>query len=185
MVQYDAMMHSTTFATALGDFTVVWTDTGVRRVFLPGNDATELAERLAGLGASSAEPTNAIATVLDQIEDYAEGQVVDFTAVPLDLSGVPDFHSSCYAHLLTFAWGQTTTYGEMARHLGDVNLSRAVGQAMGANPIPLIIPCHRVLAAGNGAGGFSAPGGATTKRIMLALEGVQIGAPPGQMQFAF
>ena len=185
MVQYGARMHSTTSATALGDFTVVWTDAGVRRVFLPGNDATELAERLAGFGASSAEPTNAIAAVLDQIEDYAEGQVVDFTSVPLDLDGVADFHRRCYAHLLTFAWGQTTTYGEMARHLGDVNLSRAVGQAMGANPIPLIIPCHRVLAAGNGAGGFSAPGGATTKRIMLALEGVQIGAPPGQMQFAF
>ncbi|MBO9587739.1 methylated-DNA--[protein]-cysteine S-methyltransferase [Devosia sp.] len=178
-------MYSTTFATALGEFALVWTDCGVRRVFLPGGEPSEIAGRMAKLGAEPAEPDRTISALLDQIEDYAEGEEVDFSAVSLDLTGVPDFHRRCYDILLTIGWGKTTTYGDMARQLGDVGLSRAVGQAMGANPIPLIIPCHRVLAAGNGAGGFSAPGGTSSKRVMLALEGVSMGAPPGQMQFAF
>lgn len=178
-------MYSTTFQTALGEFALVWTDRGIRRVLLPGGGPAEVAARLAKMGAEPSEPTRAIAAVLDQVEDYAEGEEIDFSSVSLDLEGVPEFHRRCYDILLTIGWGKTTTYGDMARQLGDVGLSRAVGQAMGANPIPLIIPCHRVLAAGNGAGGFSAPGGTSSKRIMLALEGVSIGAPPGQMQFAF
>lgn len=180
-----ARMYSTTFATALGEFALVWTDQGVRRVYLPGGEPADVAERMIKLGAKPAEPDRTIAALLDRIEDYADGQEVDFSAVGLDLAGVPDFHRRCYAILLTIGWGQTTTYGDIARQLGDVGLSRAVGQAMGANPIPLIIPCHRVLAAGGGAGGFSAPGGTDSKRVMLALEGVSMGAPPGQMQFAF
>lgn len=178
-------MHTTTFATALGDFTLVWTDHGVRRVFLPGNERADLSQRLAAMGAKESEPTRAVASLMDKIEDYADGQAVDFSAVELDLAGVPEFHCRCYAVLTTISWGKTMTYGEMARQLGDVGLSRAVGQAMGANPLPLVLPCHRVLASGGGAGGFSAPGGAATKRIMLALEGVVPGSPPGQMQFPF
>ena len=180
-----ATMYSTTFPTALGEFALVWTDRGVRRVFLPGGEPAEIAERLAKLGAEPSDPTREMAAVLDQVEDYADGEEIDFSSVSLDLEGVPEFHRRCYDILLTVGWGKTTTYGDMARQLGDVGLSRAVGQAMGANPIPLIIPCHRVLAAGNGAGGFSAPGGTSSKRVMLALEGVTIGTPPGQMQFAF
>ncbi|WP_449395510.1 methylated-DNA--[protein]-cysteine S-methyltransferase [Devosia riboflavina] len=178
-------MYSTTFPTALGEFALVWTDRGIKRVFLPGGEPAEVAERLAKMGAEPGELTRAIAAVLDQVEDYAEGEEIDFASVSLDLEGVPEFHRRCYDILLSIGWGKTTTYGDMARQLGDVGLSRAVGQAMGANPIPLIIPCHRVLAAGNGAGGFSAPGGTSSKRVMLALEGVSMGAPPGQMQFAF
>lgn len=178
-------MFSTTFDTALGELALVWTELGIRRVFLPGNEAIALDHRLAQLGAQRAEPPRVIAAVLNRIEDYAEGQSVDFADVALDLERVPEFHRRCYDILLTIPRGSTTTYGDMARRLGDIGLSRAVGQAMGANPIPLIIPCHRVLAAKGGAGGFSAPGGTATKRIMLALEGVILGAPPGQMQFAF
>ncbi|KRA99327.1 hypothetical protein ASD83_02020 [Devosia sp. Root685] len=178
-------MYSTTFATALGEFALVWTDRGIKRVFLPGGEAAEVEQRLAKLGAAPSVPDRAIAAILDQIEDYAEGQQIDFSAIALDLDGVPDFHRRCYDILLTIGWGATSTYGDIARQLGDVGLSRAVGQAMGANPIPLIIPCHRVLAAGGRAGGFSAPGGTSAKRTMLALEGVSMGAAPGQMQFAF
>lgn len=178
-------MHSTTFNTALGEFALVWTDRGVHRVFLPGNEAIALEKRLADIGAERADPPRVINAVIDRIEDYADGEAVDFSEVALDLEGVPDFHRRCYTLLLTIARGTTTTYGEMARNLGDAGLARAVGQAMGANPIPLIIPCHRVLAARGGAGGFSAPGGTATKRVMLALEGVSLGAPPGQLQFSF
>ncbi|HWV21179.1 MAG TPA: methylated-DNA--[protein]-cysteine S-methyltransferase [Devosia sp.] len=178
-------MYSTTFATALGEFALVWTGRGVRRVLLPGGEPAEVAERLAKMGAEPGTPDRTIARLIDQIEDYAEGERVDFSEAALDLDGVPDFHRRCYDILLTIGWGETSTYGAIARQLGEVGLSRAVGQAMGANPIPLIIPCHRVLAAGGGAGGFSAPGGTSAKRTMLALEGVSMGAPPGQMQFAF
>lgn len=110
---------------------------------------------------------------------------MDFSAVVLDLSNIPDFHCRAYQSLARVGWGKTTTYGELARQLGDVSLSRAVGQAMGANPMPLVIPCHRVLASNGRAGGFSAPGGTATKVAMLALEGVQVGAPTGQMSLEF
>ena len=178
-------MFYTIFETALGEFALVWGETGLRRVFLPGDYRDAMVQRLEQLGATVAEPDRRMDVLANRIEDYAEGIEVDFSDTALDLSGVPEFHRRCYDLLLTIPWGQTTTYGEMARRLGDVNLSRAVGQAMGANPLPLVIPCHRVLAAGGGAGGFSAPGGAATKRVMLALEGVRPGSPPGQMQFAF
>ncbi|KKB79829.1 hypothetical protein VW35_04860 [Devosia soli] len=178
-------MFSTTFDTALGQFALVWTDRGIRRVFLPGNEAIALEYRLDILGAERGEPPRAVASVIDKIEDYADGESVDFAETALDLDGIPSFHRRCYDMLLTIPRGSTTTYGDMARQLGDIGLSRAVGQAMGANPVPLIIPCHRVVAAKGGAGGFSAPGGTATKRVMLALEGVNLGAPPGQMQFAF
>ncbi|HTM78554.1 MAG TPA: MGMT family protein, partial [Devosia sp.] len=117
---------------------------------------------------------------------YAEGALVDFTGVQLDLAGMPQFHRRAYEVLVQVGWGQTTTYGALARQLGDVSLSRAVGQAMGANPIPLLIPCHRVLASDGRPGGFSAPGGAESKLRMLALEGVSVGSgDPAQQSFAF
>jgi methylated-DNA-[protein]-cysteine S-methyltransferase len=179
-------MYSTSFPTALGEFVLVWTHQGLRRVFLPGDEEAAIEQKLGALGAERAEPTTVISALADRIEDYADGLNISFVDVTLDLDpAVPAFHRRCYEFLLTIGWGQTTTYGDIAKTLGDVRLSRAVGQAMGANPLPLIIPCHRVLGAGGTTGGFSAPGGAATKRIMLALEGVSPGTPPGQMQFAF
>jgi methylated-DNA-[protein]-cysteine S-methyltransferase len=152
---------------------------------LPGTDRAALLERINRDGAQAGEPTRVIEAVINQIEDYAAGEAVDFSAVPLDLEKVPEFNRRAYALLLQVGWGETTTYGALARQLGDVALSRAVGAAMGANPIPLIIPCHRVLASDGKAGGFSAPGGAESKLRMLALEGVSVGAPAGQMAFGF
>lgn len=177
-------MEIALFDTALGRFGLGWTERGLARVLLPGDDDAAMLERLTRAGGTAAEPSRAIAALMDQIEDYAEGEVVKFE-VPLDLSGVPGFHRRAYDLLLEVRWGQVVTYGDLARELGDVGLSRAVGQAMGANPIPLIIPCHRVLASNGKPGGFSAPGGAATKIRMLALEGVSVGAPAGQMSFGF
>ena len=100
--------------------------------------------------------------------------------------GMPEFHRRAYELLVQIGWGEVTTYGALARQLGDVTLSRAVGQAMGANRIPLIIPCHRVLASDGKPGGFSAPGGAASKIRMLGLEGVAVGRnDPAQHSFAF
>ena len=178
-------MLGTIFDTALGEFALAWTDAGLRRVYLPGEDRTVLVARLEKLGATLAEPDRKISALLDLIEDYADGREVDFSTQRLDLHGVPTFHQRCYAILAQIGWGQTMTYGEMARQLGDVGLSRAVGQAMGANPVPLILPCHRVVASDGRPGGFSAPGGALSKARMLALEGVHIGASVDQMSFGF
>lgn len=178
-------METTVFDTALGEFGIGWTDVGVARLQLPGMDSAELRTHINRNGAVAGEPPRAIEAVINHIEDYAEGDLVEFRGVPLDLEGVPEFHQRAYALLIEYGWGQTTTYGALARALGDVTLSRAVGQAMGANPIPLIIPCHRVLASDGKAGGFSAPGGAGSKLKMLALEGVAVGAPAGQMMFGF
>lgn len=178
-------METTTFETALGTFGIGWTDVGIARLQLPGAEPGEMAERLARNGAHPGSPSRSVEALINRIEDYADGARIEFTDVPLDLSGLPDFHRRAYALLIGFGWGQTTTYGALARELGDVTLSRAVGQAMGANPIPLIIPCHRVLASDGKPGGFSAPGGALSKLRMLALEGVAVGAPSGQMTFGF
>ncbi|MCP8883415.1 methylated-DNA--[protein]-cysteine S-methyltransferase [Devosia sp. XJ19-1] len=178
-------METTTFDTALGRFGIGWTDKGLARLLLPGDDETVLLERLNRGTTQPGEPTRMISALMNSIEDYAEGEAVDFADVPLDLAGVPDFHSRAYDLLIKIGWGQTVTYGDLARQLGDIGLSRAVGQAMGANPIPLVIPCHRVLASDGKPGGFSAPGGTATKVKMLALEGVSIGTPAGQMTFGF
>jgi methylated-DNA-[protein]-cysteine S-methyltransferase len=178
-------METVVFDTALGEFGIGWTDAGVARVQLPGADRAKLVERINRNGAQPGQPTRAIEAVINLIEDYAEGEAVDFSAVRLDLADLSDFNRRAYALLLEIGWGQTTTYGALARQLGDVTLSRAVGAAMGANPIPLLIPCHRVLASDGRPGGFSAPGGAESKLRMLALEGVLVGTPAGQMTFGF
>ena len=178
-------METAIFDTALGPFGIGWTDRGLARVLLPGDDAAFMQKRLSVGGARPGEPSRAISALMDRIEDYADGERVEFSDIALDLSGVPDFHRRAYDVLVGVRWGETLTYGDLARKLGDINLSRAVGQAMGANPTPLIIPCHRVLASHGKPGGFSAPGGALSKLRMLALEGVSVGAPAGQMNFGF
>ena len=81
-----------------------------------------------------------------------------------------EFDSAVYRVARTIPPGETLTYGEIARRLDEPGAARAVGQALGANPIPVIIPCHRVLAAGDRAGGFSAPGGVITKLKLLEIE---------------
>lgn len=178
-------METTTFDTALGLFGIGWTDAGVARVQLPGLEPDALAVRINRGGAEPGTPKRRIEAVIERIEDYAEGEPVVFTADDIDLAGVPAWHRLAYQALLAIGWGQTTTYGDLARTLGDVTLARAVGQAMGANPVPLIVPCHRVLASTGKTGGFSAPGGALAKARMLALERVWVGAPAGQMAFGF
>ena len=182
---YDRIMETTIFPTALGEFGIGWTEAGIARVQLPGLERDELERQINRGGARPGDPTRAVEAIINRIEDYAEGEVVDFSETPLDLEGLSEFNRRAYALLLEIGWGEVTTYGALARQLGDVGLSRAVGAAMGANPIPLIIPCHRVLASDGRPGGFSAPGGAISKVRMLALEGVAVGAPAGQMSFGF
>ena len=130
--------------------------------------------------AGAAEPPPWVATVVDDIRRYLAGEPVDFAAVAVDLSSLDPFRQKLYETMRSLAWGRTTTYGELAQKLGSTDWegARDVGEAMGRNPVPVVIPCHRVLAAGGKLGGFSAHGGAKTKAKLLALEGVHLDGGP-------
>jgi methylated-DNA-[protein]-cysteine S-methyltransferase len=106
------------------------------------------------------------------------GEPDDLTDIPLDLDGVPDFNRGVYEIARAIPPGKTITYGDIAKQLGGVQLSRDVGQALGRNPCPIVVPCHRVLAAGNKPGGFSANGGVVTKLKMLEIEGALVNHTP-------
>lgn len=169
------------FDTDLGAMAVGWTDAGVARVLLPGDDVPAMRERLER--ASGVEDSEGQAELVARVIAYAAGANDNFADVVLDLSGVPETNRRIYERIRQLGWGETTTYGAIARWLGDVALSRAVGAAMGANPIPLIVPCHRVLAADGRTGGFSSPRGVQAKMEMLALE--KAASPTGQFSFGF
>lgn len=172
-------MHYAFLDTELGTMGLGWTERGLARLSLPGGNIVDRVTRWGRTG----EPPAALLPLMARIVDYAAGREVAFDEFELDLSVVPEFHRRAYDDIRRLGWGQTTTYGEIARRLGDMQLSRAVGQAMAANPIPLVVPCHRVLASSGKAGGFSAPGGVATKMRMLAME--QAAAPGGQYAFGF
>jgi len=165
------------FDTAIGTCGVAWSERGLVAVQLPARNraATErrLIARTHSTGASA--PLPAIAALIADITRYLAGERVDFATVPVDLSRLDPFRRKLYETMRALPWGTTTTYGALARTIGLANWegARDVGEAMGRNPVPIVIPCHRVLAAGNKLGGFSAPGGAATKARLLALEGVR------------
>jgi methylated-DNA-[protein]-cysteine S-methyltransferase len=149
---------------------LAWSERGVVLVQLPEADARATEARLRRGGARPANPNGGIESMIAEIQRYLSGQRVDFAAAVLDLSAVGQFERRVYAATRGLVWGETASYGEIARRIDDPGAARAVGQALGRNPIPIIIPCHRVLASGNRMGGFSAPGGTFTKERLLALE---------------
>jgi methylated-DNA-[protein]-cysteine S-methyltransferase len=102
----------------------------------------------------------------------------DLISVELDMSGVPPFHRRVYQLIRTIPPGETMSYGEVATLLGSPGAARAVGQALRRNPFALVVPCHRVVAAGGRLGGFSANGGLATKVRLLALEAALEVPPP-------
>jgi methylated-DNA-[protein]-cysteine S-methyltransferase len=172
-------MDHAVIETDIGAMGIGWTGAGVARLSLPGGN---LLDRVSRWGIRTAPPPM-VAEVVALIVRYARGEPVEFDQVALDFGTAPEFHRTAYDDIRKLKWGQTTTYGAIARRLGDGNLSRAVGQAMGANPIPLIVPCHRVLGADGKTGGFSGPGGVSSKMRMLELE--QAASPQGQLAFGF
>ena len=120
-----------------------------------------------------------VAEVITRIQALLRGDAVGFDDVPLAWPRVPAFHRRVYEITRAIAPGATCTYGDIARQLGDAGAARAVGQALGHNPWPIVVPCHRVLAAsGSGLGGFSAPGGAATKLRLLEIERAWPGGQP-------
>lgn len=159
------------FATALGPCGIAWGAGGIVGLQLPEGDVAATLQRLRRRfpRLREAAATDEVRTVAAAVTDLLDGGNPDFGFVRLAFDGVPPFHRQVYAIARAIPRGATRTYGDIARELGDVTLSRAVGQALGANPFPPIVPCHRVLGA-SGHGGFSAHGGVDTKLRMLAIE---------------
>lgn len=155
------------FQTAIGTCGLTWNEAGLTGVFLPGDRA--LAQTTASAAGGGAVP-DGVKAAAEATRALLAGEPADFSAVPLDRSLVDDFGAAVLDHIRALAPGETTTYGAIARALGRPNDARAVGGALGRNPWPLIVPCHRVLAADGSLHGFSAPGGIATKRRILEIE---------------
>lgn len=163
------------FDTAIGRCGVAWHERGLIGVQLPELSDTRTLSRLSqkAPGARPAAMPPAVRQACDAMTALLNGEAPDLTFIALDLDNVSPFNRSVYDITRTIAPGETLTYGEIATRLGDKLLSRAVGKALGENPLPIVIPCHRVLAANGKTGGFSASGGVTTKFRMLAIERAQ------------
>jgi len=161
------------FTTTLGLCGIAWSARGITAVQLPESDDSTTRSRLTSrcLGASESARPPAVQQAIDAIVALLRGDQADLSCVALDLDGVPEFERRAYEAVRTIPPGSTKTYAEIAAILGEPGAARAVGQAMGHNPVPVIVPCHRVLATGGGLGGFSAAGGGATKLRMLAIEG--------------
>jgi methylated-DNA-[protein]-cysteine S-methyltransferase len=176
------------FQTELGFMGIAWSAAGLTRLCLPQGNRESVERRLLRLDGPvpAGERPCWVRDLIDAIRSYASGETVDFSAVPVDLGGVDDFRLAIYAAARKLAFGEVTTYGELARRAGHPTMARETGAALGTNPAPLVIPCHRIMAAGGKIGGFSAPGGSATKEKMLTLEGVSVGPPPSaQVSFGF
>lgn len=167
------------FDTAIGTCGIVWTSRGIAGVQV--HNASERATRASLLhrfpDAQEVAPLPAVQRAIDGIVALLRGEPSDLSDVTIDVDKVPEFNRKVYDIARSIPPGATLTYGEIAERLGDKLLARDVGQALGQNPIPLIVPCHRVLAAGGKTGGFSAPGGVVSKLRLLTIEGAQPNGP--------
>jgi methylated-DNA-[protein]-cysteine S-methyltransferase len=169
--------------TALGAIGVVWGDHGILQTWLhAGTLALARAQiRRTYPRAVESSPPESVAAALAEIAALLEGDPRDLRAAELDMRSVPEFDRRVYEVARTIPPGSTMTYGEVARALGEEPMrARDVGQALARNPFAPIVPCHRIVAAGGKLGGYSAPGGASTKRRLLELEGAAIVAAPVQ-----
>jgi len=160
------------FETALGPCGIVWTSRGIAGVNLPEGSEEKTRARLKKRfpEAEEAAPAADIQKIIGEVIALIAGEKIDFSHVTLDHAPLPEFSQRVYEIVRTIPIGHTLTYGDIAKKLGDVSLSREVGQAMGRNPTPVIMPCHRVVAASGKTGGFSAPGGVDTKMKLLSIE---------------
>jgi methylated-DNA-[protein]-cysteine S-methyltransferase len=165
------------FDAAIGTCGLAWTGRGIARVQLPERSRSATERRLADGGVlRAADPPPTAATVATLLQRYFAGEPVGFDEVVLDLGAAGALAGRIYAATRALKWGETASYGEVARRAGAPGAAQAVGQAMARNRMPVIIPCHRVLASGDRMGGFSAYGGVVTKQRLLELEGVYPGS---------
>ncbi|MBK9468556.1 MAG: methylated-DNA--[protein]-cysteine S-methyltransferase [Gammaproteobacteria bacterium] len=161
------MAHATGYAlfdTAIGRCAIAWGARGITRCALPAASEEALRRHIAGGRAQAEQPAPpAIAAAITRIVALLAGARDDLRDLVLDLDDIPEFHRRVFATARAIAPGNTVTYGELARRLGTPGAARAVGQALGANPFPIVVPCHRIVAADGSLGGFSAPAAAQAR----------------------
>ena len=169
------------FDTAIGRCGIAWGPRGISAFQLPEASDAGTLRRMArrDTAGPQADPPPEVQDTIERIVALLQGKPIDLRGVALDFDGIPPFHRRVYELSREILAGPTRTYGELATQLGDPSASRAVGQALGANPFAIIVPCHRVLAAGGRSGGFSAGGGVSTKLRILLIEQAQFGNEPG------
>jgi methylated-DNA-[protein]-cysteine S-methyltransferase len=163
------------FETAIGSCGIAWSERGIIGVQLPEGSARATQSRLLRRfpSASEATPPADVRRTIEDIIALLGGERRDLGGAVLDSRAVPDFNRRVYDIARAIPAGSTLSYGEVAECLGDRNVARDVAQALGQNPFPIIVPCHRVMAAGGKTGGFSAPGGVRTKLRLLSIERAQ------------
>jgi methylated-DNA-[protein]-cysteine S-methyltransferase len=175
------------FDTVIGRCGVAWGESGLIGMQLPeatpGAAWAYLRKRFPD--AVEAAPPPEIERVIERVLDLLAGGRDDLTDIALDLADASDFNRRVYAVARAIGPGETSTYGEVAKALGEPGAARAVGKALGENPWPIVVPCHRVLAASGGMGGFSAPGGTNTKAQLLTIERAKTNAVPTLFDLEF
>src|SRR4051812_9148685 len=172
------MTQYTLFETVIGWAGLAWGDRGLVGAYLPEADRENARKSFLRRfpDAAEADPTPMIEDAIASIRELLSGPPTHLTHVPIDIGRVPEFNARVYEIARAIPPGETLTYGEIAVRLGDRLLARDVGAALGANPWPIVVPCHRVTAAGGKLGGFSARGGVNTKVKLLAIEGAKAAA---------
>ena len=162
----------TVFATAIGDCALAWNEIGVLAAWLPEDSATRLRRRIGKRfeQAVEARPEGPIAAAVAAITTLLDGERTDLGFIRIDDSRIDPFDRRVYAAARTMPAGRVVSYADLAGRVGDVASAREVGQSLGRNPFPIIVPCHRIVASSGELGGFSAPGGTATKRRLLTIE---------------
>ena len=167
------------FATALGDCAVTWNELGLSGVWLPDTSAGRLRSRLARRSPQvlEAAPPAPVAAAIAAMTRLLGGERIDLLDIRIDDSGLDAFDRHVYAAARGIAPGYAVTYAALAARVGGAASARAVGQSLARNPFPIVVPCHRVVAADGALGGFSAPGGSATKRHLLTIENARLAGP--------
>ncbi|MEJ5018310.1 methylated-DNA--[protein]-cysteine S-methyltransferase [Ochrobactrum vermis] len=170
----------TIFETEIGPCGIAWRGQKIVGVEIGDADEKETRYRLDERfpGAEDTDLPVFVTNTIQGVRALLTGAAVDFSDAPLALDTQPDLNRQVYEIILELKPGETTTYGAIARRLGDISLSQAVGYALGKNPFPIIVPCHRVLGANGKVGGFSAAGGTATKLKLLNIERAKISSEP-------
>lgn len=169
-----------TFDTPIGPCGIAWSANKIIGVEIGDADESETRYRLQSRFSytDASNPPAYVAEAINKVRVLLDGGNPDFSQTPLAFDRVPDLNRRVYEILLQLKAGETITYGAIARRLGDVSLSQAVGYALGKNPFPIIVPCHRVLGSNGKVGGFSAAGGTATKLRLLNIERARTSTEP-------
>jgi len=171
----ETVRHRSIFVTEFGCGAVLAGDEGVVEVLLPfaGESEDEITARIALLYPRAATENSVTREAASLLRKYFAGERVAFS-VPVDRRCFTPFQAEVYEAVARIPYGTVRSYGEIAAQVGRPGSARGVGGAMARNPLPIIIPCHRVVGASGAMTGYSAPGGVMSKRWLLRMEGAPV-----------